>query len=202
MRILLLILLVIFALTLTTSCLFDSVDVNEEEEEYYLTGTVTDVDGNPITGAEIHVVYDFFGVKSRKNNRFTDVTQLYYTYNSYGQLKFSWTTTMETNLLGFNVLGGDPGENNVINFNMIPASNTSQPYSYNYTYTQNPDNYSQYYLQIVDLDYNTQINGPFIRMPVQIAYFSPDQDSQQQSVVLHWSTVYENEVNGFNIYRS
>lgn len=179
--------------------LFSCREADDDPQELYLEGTVTDSEGNSITGAEVFLVFDIQqGSYSKDDKDPTYVSEIFYQVSG-GQMIFHWTTTFELNLTEFNILRGNPYDHNAINTSpIIPYNN---PSGSTYTYTHNTLISDVFWLEAKDTYGLDQFLGPFVQyVPVEISSFTATLNAQHQ-VELNWTSEAEANLQGYVILR-
>jgi hypothetical protein len=156
----------ILALLVCNSCLFTSSDDDHEDTTAYLSGTVKDADGNPITDALVYIVFDNpFGEKAVRDSILPfELSSFTAVLTAQNFVQVTWVTQSETNALGFNVLRSD--YNNLtnaeqINSSIIQATNTSQEANYSFIDDEVLSSQTYYYwLQCIDMEGYSELYGP------------------------------------------
>lgn len=193
--------LLILSVLLLVSC--RDTGTNPVDNDIYLSGMVRDVNGNPISDAAVYLVFDWQYENFLHGSRDPVVVTAMQCDCYPNQMSFSWTTQSETNLLGFNILRGDPDQNQVINPQVIAATNTSSPSTYNYNH---PEAYAggDYWLKIIGMDNATQLAGPFqinTTLPVEMSSFTAV-ETVTHNIQLDWVTQSETGLEGFHVLRN
>jgi len=176
---------------------------NPTDNDIYLSGMVRDLNGNPISDAAVHLIFDWQYEGDIRGNRDPVVVTVMQCDCYQSQMRFSWTTQSETNLLGFNILRGDPELNQVINPQLIAATNTSIPADYHYTYAEAYTG-GNYWLKIFSTDNATQLAGPFMinsTIPPELSSFTAI-ETVTHNVQLNWVTQSETGLVGFHVLRN
>lgn len=171
----------------------------DDPSEFYIKGSITDPDGNAITGAEVYFVFDDLGGGSYAPKDPTTVSEMRYRFTGT-QMVFQWTTTFELNLTEFNILQGDPANHQVINANPIVPTNNPSGSSYSYTHPVVVQD--EFWLEAKDTYGMEQHLGPFIQYtPIELSSFTAIED-ENMHVLLTWETLSESNTLGFYVLRS
>lgn len=171
---------------------------DDDPSEFYLQGSITDPNGNPITGAEVYLVFDDISGGASASKDPTTVSEIRYRYTDT-QMMFYWTTTFELNLTEFNILQGNPANHQVINSSpIIPTNNASGS---TYTYTHGTIIQDEFWLEAKDTYGMEQHLGPFNQyLPVELSSFTASVNEYHQ-IVVNWTTQSETELLGFYVLR-
>lgn len=106
----------------------------EEDDEYFLYGSVKDESGNNISGAEVFIMYDM-GITSisRGDSTWVELSSFTAVVTPLNEVLIKWVSESETNLMGYRVYRNTSADQNgsiSINPILIPATNTSQQQVY------------------------------------------------------------------------
>jgi hypothetical protein len=152
--------IIVLILLVCTTCIFET---NDDENEHYLTGTIRDSEGNPITEAGIYVVFDdTWSTKGINDSIPVEIFPLYAVETVQHFIQIHWVTYTESNMTGFYLY-----RNTTYDFStshkitsLIPATNTNQQYEYSFLDTDVTVGTFYYWLECVDTNTTCYYYGP------------------------------------------
>jgi hypothetical protein len=139
-----------------------------------------------------------------------EITQFSGVYNIEQQrIKLQWTTASENNVLGFNIFRGyfDDFQNATqLNQAIIPGTNTSAVQNYEFYDTDVVQNMTYtYWVQTVDLSGLGFLFQPSLEISAysyQVEISSFTATWTQQGINIQWTTEFEANLQGFDLFRS
>ncbi len=137
----------------------------EDKDEYYLYGSVKDASGNPISGADVFILFNTgYPAVSRDDTLEVELSSFSAVLTAQYMVKLTWITESETNLLGFRIYRSEianQADAVLITPTLIYGTNTSSQQVYSFQDNEVISDTTYYYwLECVFMSGYSTFHGP------------------------------------------